>query len=488
MDDRNDFIQRYHVRGEFYEARVLEYISKFIPPQAIYCDVGANVGNHVIYVGKYLNPKKIIPFEPNPRARMLLTANISANGLDDVTDLANVSLGFSDQAADGLFVEAPARNLGAGRLVSVGAAGIAAKGVAVRRGDDLLADVCPDFIKIDVEGMETDALRGLQATIARARPVIFVETTEDTLADVQKILADHEYTIMQDFVFYRKNHNLLAVPAERCREGAAAVKGGRSFAYVGSKRVETRTLVPDKDRRARSTLLFRTHHWNKTVEENFEYWRAANHGNALLVYHDREGDFARLPAQYDALRLDEAWVRENGLPLVRKWGWRLGDYVLYRALSENLSTEYFFSVDADISLTWDDPGNFFEECAALDHDLLSAGMEYSPGPRRLRQLKSGVYAHLPQKRSCNFGLIRVSRRLAEIAFRQRQLGRWDEVVPTDEGHISTLCANLPNFRHASFSQALPWGARLDFRHTDRGQSKDRSYMIDTPRTIVAPIS
>ena len=46
--------------------------------------------------------------------------------------------------------------------------------VEVVRLDDLSLGRC-DLIKVDVEGMECDVLEGARETIARYRPVLFVE-------------------------------------------------------------------------------------------------------------------------------------------------------------------------------------------------------------------------------------------------------------------------------------------------------------------------
>jgi len=45
-----DVIQRHHMAGEFYEQEDLALIARHLRPDSRYLDVGANVGNHVIYL------------------------------------------------------------------------------------------------------------------------------------------------------------------------------------------------------------------------------------------------------------------------------------------------------------------------------------------------------------------------------------------------------------------------------------------------------
>jgi Methyltransferase FkbM domain len=51
----------------------------------------------------------------------------------------------------------------------------------VRMGDQVLKDVAPDFVKIDVEGYETRVIEGLSKTIVRSYPLIITEVVEQHL-------------------------------------------------------------------------------------------------------------------------------------------------------------------------------------------------------------------------------------------------------------------------------------------------------------------
>lgn len=88
-------------------------------------------------------------------------------------------------------------------------------------GDDLLAGVAPDMIKIDVEGMEMMALSGLEATIATHHPILLVEVdneNEDAFFDWARA---HDYVVDKTVQRYRLNKNHLLVHASQVDKVAA---------------------------------------------------------------------------------------------------------------------------------------------------------------------------------------------------------------------------------------------------------------------------
>lgn len=201
-----DVIQREHQAGRFYEPEELHLIRTFFPTGGVFCDIGANVGNHSLYVGLFLEPSRIICFEPNPAIIPTLRANILLNGLEDICDLEHLGLGLSSSFQDRLGMVFGARNVGAGRLrANMG-------DLRTVPGDSLLADRRVDFIKLDVEGMELDVLRGLAQTIAASRPVIFVECANLNIDPVIDMLGAWGYSKMAEWRRYEQNINLLFQP------------------------------------------------------------------------------------------------------------------------------------------------------------------------------------------------------------------------------------------------------------------------------------
>ncbi|MBN8631162.1 MAG: FkbM family methyltransferase [Rhodobacterales bacterium] len=202
-----DVIQRSHLNGVFYEPDELAIIGQWFKPGSVFCDIGANIGNHSIFALKLLNASQSILFEPNPVAIEVLTSNMHLNGLSKLADMSFLGLGLSDTAASGLSIRARKRNIGAGRLTEGGG------DIRTILGDEALFDRQVDFIKMDIEGMELRALAGLSATIARCRPMMFIEVDNANNAGFMDWVAASGYRVETSFQRYASNVNYLVGPA-----------------------------------------------------------------------------------------------------------------------------------------------------------------------------------------------------------------------------------------------------------------------------------
>lgn len=150
----------------------------------VFLDLGANVGLFTLLARHAVGDAgKVIAVEPNPAVRTRLECNLALNGNLGVTVLP---IAASDQAGElDLHVPADGTNHGIASLRPQGTAGGEETIVRVRveRLDDVLpAQLArPDgvrrvnFIKIDIEGAELGALRGMAETIRRDRPRMLIE-------------------------------------------------------------------------------------------------------------------------------------------------------------------------------------------------------------------------------------------------------------------------------------------------------------------------
>jgi protein-L-isoaspartate O-methyltransferase len=89
--------------GRPYEQDLLRTLGQFAQRSSIVLDIGANIGNHVLYFA-LVRGSTVYAFEPNPIAAEYLRTNIERNGAGDVRVH---EVGLSD--ADGRGRKAPKR-------------------------------------------------------------------------------------------------------------------------------------------------------------------------------------------------------------------------------------------------------------------------------------------------------------------------------------------------------------------------------------------
>ena len=188
-DMLRDPIQRHHRNGKFYEAMELELLKDRFPANGVFVDIGANVGNHSVFVATHLDPSRVIPFEPNPLAYKLLLANIHLNGLTDRFDLSNIGFGAGSEPSGGFGMQAVSRNLGGAKMIE------GSGDIQITTGDIALSKTNVDLIKIDIEGMEMLALAGLKETLKRCRPNLMVEVTQENYDAFEQYVAVVGYEI-----------------------------------------------------------------------------------------------------------------------------------------------------------------------------------------------------------------------------------------------------------------------------------------------------
>lgn len=154
-----------------FERRFLELLGKGLGHRRVLLDVGANIGNHALYLGDRF--EHVHCFEPNPEAARRLRKNLSLN---HVTKITVHEIGLGETSGSLPFSPAGPGHLGEGSFSHSATHGQVM--LTVRRGDDYLAEQSIDdidFIKVDVEGFEREVLRGLQKTIEQNRPIVAFE-------------------------------------------------------------------------------------------------------------------------------------------------------------------------------------------------------------------------------------------------------------------------------------------------------------------------
>ncbi|MEJ5083786.1 FkbM family methyltransferase [Ochrobactrum sp. MYb379] len=191
-DRGGDYIQSYIFNQKIpYERDMLINMCSHLQKDDIVLDIGANVGNHTLYLAG-VGRARVLAFEPNRHLADAIRRSVQLNSLEDAVTVHNIGLGkISGQAH---FEKDIPENLGAQKL-QVGDGDI-----EIASLDDQRIPSPVKIIKIDVEGMELDVLEGGRELILRDRPFLYIESaTEASYRQISTYLAELGYGYWEGF-------------------------------------------------------------------------------------------------------------------------------------------------------------------------------------------------------------------------------------------------------------------------------------------------
>jgi FkbM family methyltransferase len=193
----------------YYERRLLDAIKEFLHLKDIslidktVLDVGSNVGNHAIYFSKI--SKKIICFEPEDLNYKILEINTSF----DKNKFECKNFGLSDENKEFLLY-LNTFNSGNNSISEEKINGdnlMVPQKIKVRRLDDLELTEEIGLIKIDVEGLETNVIKGGIKTILKNKPVILFESNKNEFTNGTTSTIEYLKTINYSVFSYERKYN-----------------------------------------------------------------------------------------------------------------------------------------------------------------------------------------------------------------------------------------------------------------------------------------
>lgn len=204
------------VRGRL-EPLVQDALVRHVHPGAVVHDLGANVGFFTLLAARLAGAEgRVVALEPDPSSAAAVAENARLNGAGSVTVIQRAA--GSSARRERLFVVSDGSW---SHLESRGRHPLAASAVEVEvvALDDLVRSgevPPPDVVKLDVEGSEVEALKGMREVLATHRPVVLCELHE-TAAEVAALLGDLGYTARTleagvDAADAGPNDHLLALP------------------------------------------------------------------------------------------------------------------------------------------------------------------------------------------------------------------------------------------------------------------------------------
>lgn len=279
--DLSDFYQRIAwFFGCYGEMHILSVLSHALRPGDQVVDGGAYIGLVTLHAaglvgadGNGTRAGGIDCFEPSRALHERLHWHVQANGLKGVRVH---EVGLSDEPAT-LELRIPGfDNMASGTLGPIperyGPDYHDACEARTVRGDDVLEeDARPLFIKLDVEGFELRALRGLRRTIERRRPAILMEVNDEMLGV--------NGATPRDVYDWLSSRGYLCFALDRC-------------GFRRRLRLKLHLLTPELLPWEQDVLWLHPCgvHWGRlkryfqrpgTYWRHLNYWRSAAHGAAL---------------------------------------------------------------------------------------------------------------------------------------------------------------------------------------------------------------
>jgi FkbM family methyltransferase len=156
-------------------------------------DIGANIGYVSLALAKSVGPSgQVIAFEPIPKNVQYFRESIEINGL---TNVQLLEFAASDQRGEAVI--RIAGNLSTASLVwhrhDPSATQLTISTVQIDQLVESGSLAYPKFVKIDVEGAEGSVLKGMQRTVAAAKPILFIECSEAGRQATWTLLRDLGY-------------------------------------------------------------------------------------------------------------------------------------------------------------------------------------------------------------------------------------------------------------------------------------------------------
>lgn len=167
--------------GHDYEAPETRVFHEHLRPGMTVFDLGANIGYYAALASRLVGPTgRVCAFEPDPANLALLHRNLAANGCANVSvfpyavaerlGYAELFMDASSPAAHSIALPPPSASASR-RVVTVPLDGL------------FPPEVCPDLVKMDIEGAELAALRGMPRMLADRRlKVVVLECLPSILA------------------------------------------------------------------------------------------------------------------------------------------------------------------------------------------------------------------------------------------------------------------------------------------------------------------
>ncbi len=216
--------------GEWAQGEI-DLCKRILTPTDVVIEVGSNIGSHTLALAKTVNKGAVFAFEPNNVIFQNLCANISINSITNCFCYLNA---LSDKSNEQMFIP----NINYSQEGNFGAMSLGNEknNFSLPVNVVTLDDKFPNLnrlkiLKIDIEGMELNALKGAVKLIKRTKPLIYLENDRiDKSKELIEFIFSLEYRIYwhitdlynkdnffgnSNNIFYKMNNiNMIAIDKE----------------------------------------------------------------------------------------------------------------------------------------------------------------------------------------------------------------------------------------------------------------------------------
>ena len=190
-------------------------------------DVGAFQALLTLHFAK--RAKHVVCFEPNTRNHQRLTENLKLNGIANVK-VHKVGVGSKNETlqmvASPLMLGGASVDSKVAEEIKRSGTGTFVEQIPIITLDGYIAEAAlpkPDFIKIDIEGWEIEALRGARQTLLTHKPALYLEMHGETIREKKRKVSE-----IVDFLWdagYRNIQHIETSTAITPQNSAVAMEG-----------------------------------------------------------------------------------------------------------------------------------------------------------------------------------------------------------------------------------------------------------------------
>ncbi len=259
--------------GEF-EGCTSRLISTLLKSGDHFVDGGANIGYFTLLATENVGPSgAVTTFEPSPSVRRRLQENVGLipNGRGNVTIYP---FALSDECGTNRFYEGPSHHTGISSLRPISKC-VNEYQVETRSWDDLSIDRPVHVVKLDIEGAEVKALRGMRDTLRRWRPAVITEVTDRFFRELGNEVGEL-FELMDELGYQGWNYSGNVLKPIRNFNDAPNGQYNALFTHEDRAslqrllrrgyRIENRPFLTSIDSRPTPSVLFFSMHGESTLE------------------------------------------------------------------------------------------------------------------------------------------------------------------------------------------------------------------------------